>query len=188
MLTHPVLITDTRTADNRLYRNRNRGSKTPYYMLEFTSVELDYAESRKVSAKINSYHGPLEVFTIPNPMISVKSHSGLYLTSAVSKGSSSVDIGGAGSNEIDAFHAGDFISIAGSPKAYEIAEDATANSSGEASVKLTQPVIQNYPLNALVDYGDSVEFQVCVDSYDAGDITPEKGKYSVHELVLIEQL
>lgn len=188
MLTHPVLVTDTRTADNRLYRNRNRGSKTPYYMFEFSSVELDYAESRKVSAKINSYQGPLEIFTLPNPMISLKSHSGLSLASAAQVGDDTVDIAGGGANITDAFHAGDFIRIAGSAKAYEVAENANTNSSSVASVKLTQGVVQVHASGSAVDYGDDVEFQVCVDSYDAGDITPAKGLYAVHDLVLIEQL
>jgi len=188
MLTHPVLVTDTRTADNRLYRNRNQGSKTPYYMFEFSSVELDYAKSRQVSAKINSYQGPLEIFALPNPMISIKSHSGLSLNAAAQKGDLEVSIDGGGNSVADAFHAGDFISIAGSAKAYEIADNASTDGAGIALVKLTQGVVQDYPADAAIDYGDNVNFQVCVDSYDAGDITPAQGLYAVHDLVLIEQL
>lgn len=188
MLTHPVLVSDTRTADNRLYRHRNQGSKTPYYMFEFASIELDYAESRKVSAKINSYQGSLVIFQLPNPMISLKSHTGLTVAKAGSKGSDTITLGGGGANITNAFLAGDFIRPNGSAKAYEIAEDASTDFLGEADVKLTQALVQDYAANASVDYGDDVEFQVCVDSYSAGDITPQNGLYAVHDLVLIEQL
>lgn len=181
------LVSDTRTPSARLYRNRNKGSKTPFYMFSLTTPPLPYVEAMEVGAMLDSFQGALEVFTLNNPIPSIKQHNGLYLVSAATKGDTSITIGGFPTNLTKAASV-DFIKLEGSPKCYRIKAPADSNSSGQAVVELTQALIQNYPINTLIDYGENVVFQVSMENRDSGDISSRNSKYIVHDVELIEQL
>ena len=137
---------------------------------------------------LDSYQGEFEVFALPNPMISHKAQTGLYLYEAANKGAGTVVLAGAQPNEVDAVIAGDFIQINGSKKAYRVLEDANANSSGLVDVKLTQTLIQNYLAPSVIKYGSEVEFQVSMTDRDSDATTADKARWGSHYVELIEQI
>ena len=182
------LVSFTVIPKPRLQRYRSKSSKSPYYQFSLQSQIKPYREFSRIDAVLDSYQGEYEVFKLPNPMISHKAQTGLFLNVTANKGTSVVEIGGLSPNEIDAVAAGDFIQINGSAKAYRIKQDANANASGIVEVHLTQGVIQSYNAASTVDYGDNVEFQVSMTDRDSDATTADKSRWGSHFVELIEQI
>lgn len=182
------LISHTIIPKARLRRYRSKSGKEPYYQFSLQSQIKPYREFSRIDAMLDSYQGEFEVFALPNPMISHKAQTGLYLYQAANKGTDTVVLAGAQPNEVDAVIAGDFIQINGSKKAYRVLEDANANSSGHVLVKLTQTLIQNYLAPSVIKYGSEVEFQVSMTDRDSDATTADKARWGSHYVELIEQI
>ena len=182
------LISHTIIPKARLRRYRSKSGKEPYYQFSLQSQVKPYREFSRIDAVLDSYQGEFEVFTLPNPMISHKAQTGLYLYQAANKGSDVVILAGALPNEVDAVIAGDFLQINGSPKAYRILADANANPSGHVNAKLTQSLIQDHLAPSVIKYGDAVEFQVSMTDRDSDATTADKARWGSHYVELIEQI
>ena len=182
------LISHTIIPKARLRRYRSKSGKEPYYQFSLQSQVKPYREFSRIDAVLDSYQGEFEVFALPNPMVSHRTQTGLYLYQAANKGAGTVVLAGAQPNEVDAVIAGDFIQINGSKKAYRVLEDANANSSGLVDVKLTQTLIQNYLAPSVIKYGSEVEFQVSMTDRDSDATTADKARWGSHYVELIEQI
>lgn len=182
------LVSDTRAPAERLFRYRSAGSKTPFYRFELAAQDLEYKDFVAVDAALDAYSGEMEIFALPNPMPSVKTHAGLYLQSAALKGDKTITVSGLGANITDAVWPGDFIKIEGSQKGYRIAGKASSNASGQAQVTLTQGLVQAHSAADTIDYGDDVIFQVSMTDRDSDPTDASKSKYGSHAVELIEQL
>lgn len=182
------LISHTIIPKPRLRRYRSKSGKEPYYQFSLQSQIKPYREFSRMDAVLDSYQGEFEVFSLPNPMISHKAQTGLYLFQDANKGDDTVILGGANTNEVDAVVAGDFLQINGSKKAYRILSDANATAAGRVTVKLTQPLIQNYISPSVVKYGGDVEFQVSMTDRDSDATTADKARWGSHFVELIEQI
>jgi hypothetical protein len=182
------LISHTIIPKARLRRYRSKSGKEPYYQFSLQSQVKPYREFSRIDAVLDSYQGEFEVFSLPNPMISHKTQTGLYLFQDANKGDDTVILGGANTNEVDAVVAGDFLQINGSKKAYRILSDADATAAGRVTVKLTQPLIQNYISPSTVKYGEAVEFQVSMTDRDSDATTADKARWGSHFVELIEQI
>lgn len=182
------LISHTIIPKARLRRYRSKSGKEPYYQFSLQSQIKPYREFSRIDAMLDSYQGEFEVFALPNPMISHKAQTGLYLYQSANKGADTIVLGGATSNEIDAVIAGDFLQINGSKKAYRVLSDANADAAGRVTVKLTQPLIQNYISPSTIKYGDAVEFQVSMTDRDSDATTADKARWGSHYVELIEQI
>ena len=182
------LISHTIIPKARLRRYRSKSGKEPYYQFSLQSQVKPYREFSRIDAVLDSYQGEFEVFALPNPMISHKTQTGLYLYQDANKGADTIVLGGVPSSEIDAVIAGDFLQINGSKKAYRVLSDANADAAGRVTVKLTQPLIKNYVSPSVVKYGDAVEFQVSMTDRDSDATTADKARWGSHFVELIEQI
>lgn len=182
------LVTDSRAPKERLTRYKSEGPLTPYYRFTMTTPPLPLREGMAVDAVLDSYHGNIKNFDLPNPIPQQKAQSGLFLYQAASKGDDLITLAGFEENEVDAVIAGDFITISGSRKAYRVVFDANANAAGHAQVKLTQGIIQDYAAPSGVTYGADVVFQVCMEDRDSAEISAKDSKFVSHDVELIEQL
>lgn len=179
---------DTRISDPRLYRNRSRGNKDPYYRITLTTDWLEYNRRVALDAALDYYQGAFEVFTLINPMPVISQRTGLQLNADYDKGTQIITMRGLPFNETNALMAGDFIQISGFTKAYRVAQTASADSGGAANVTLTQPLIDDVPFNAAVNHGANVEFQVCMDYRNSPNIDGINNMNTMVDVELIEQL
>lgn len=182
------LISDSKAPKPRLFRYKSEGGLEPYYQFNLTTPPLSLREGMAVDAVLDSFHGNITNFDLKNPIPQQKAQEGLYLYQSAPKGSNTIIVAGFLPNETDAVIAGDFISITGSRKAYRACFDADANSSGQASITLTQGLIKSYLAPSNIKYGRDVVFQVSLEDRDSAEISVEKNQYIVHDVELIEQI
>lgn len=182
------LVNYTKAAKQRLKRYRKKPAKSPHYKFMLQSQIKNYRDFTRIDAVLDSYQGEFEIFTFFNPLVSHKSHNGLYLHQNASRGNQSIVVGGFAVGELDAVAAGDFLQINGSKKAYRILADADANASGQVTVQLTQALIQDYLSPSVIKYGDDVEFQGSMIDRDSDATEASKSKWGSHYVEVIEQL
>lgn len=172
-------ITDTRAPDQRYFRNRARGSKSPYFMISLTSVPLRYEEHTEVSAQIESYEGEFEIFTIQNPLPALASFSNKNVNATFLKGSKTVVI-----SNSNTFRVGDFVKFSNHSKVYRIASVAAATNT---TIGLSCPLVESINNTTDLIYGANVVFQVCLaDSYSQS-VSIKNSKFGIVDVELIEQ-
>ena len=182
------LISDSKAPKPRLFRYKSEGGLEPYYKFNLTTPPLTLREGMAVDAVLDSFHGNVSNFDLKNPMPQQKVQEGLYLYEAAPKGANVIIVAGFNPNETEAVIAGDFITINGSRKAYRVCFDADANSSGHATITITQGLIKSYLAPSTIKYGRDVVFQVSMEDRDSAEVSVEKSQYIVHDVELIEQI
>ena len=184
----PELMVDTRSPEARYFRHKTVGSKAPFYMIPMTTVLLEYGEGRRVGAVLNSYQARKH-FDLPNPIPAVKQLSGLTIAENLVKGSSELKVRGLPPNQIGAVCAGDFFQPAGHTKVYEACGDANSDSQGRAIIPLSQDLLYDYPVNAVVKQGEDVVWRGCIDrnGISGGEIESKQGKHMVYDVEFLEQ-
>lgn len=182
------LTSDTRAPDQRLFRYRSRGILAPYYTISLTTPPLEYEQGVGVAAMLDGFQNELEIFDLPNPIPSVKVHSGLTLAQAASEDDRQIVVQGLSPSQQNAVAAGDFIQIGGDKKAYRIMMSADSDGTGQATVTLTQNLLADYALSSAIKYGENVVFQVSMVDRGSATIDADMRNLMVHDVELIEQL
>lgn len=172
-------INDIRITNDRLFRNRARGVRQPYFIISLTSIPLKRNEYLALSAEVISYEGAYEIFEFNNPVPALSVVSGSVVFEQTLKGDKTIRIQ-SGAN----YQTGDFIQFEGSTKAYLIA--GVTNSAGIQTIRLSCPLIKTIALNATVFYGADVVFQMAVRKTNSVQISTSK--FGVIDVELIEQV
>lgn len=181
-------IVDVRlSGGNRYRRNRRLGSRKPYWKISLTTVPLSYEESLKLSAYLDSKLGEFKVFSLNNPLPPLVQRSGVSLVSNAAQNTITAALGGFSPSQQKAVAAGDFIRFSGHPKVYRIVETANANNGGVVTAKVTPPLMQSVPSATIVEYGDSVNFQVSLRDTIEMSVNGKDASYSAYNIDLIEQ-
>jgi hypothetical protein len=180
-------VVDVRTPAPRYNRSRVEGNKKPYWMFELTSIPLAYEVAMGVSAHLDSLNGSIEIFTMPPPLPALAARTGLTIHTLSAEGSSTLHIEGFAANQTSAAKAGDFLQLSGHQKVYRIVETADADATGEASVTITPTLFEASVLSEAVKYGDSVQFQCCLEDVVDMPVKATSGKYVAFDLTVMEQ-
>jgi hypothetical protein len=180
-------VVDVRTPAPRYNRSRVEGNKKPYWMFELTSQPLPYKLAMGVSAHLDSLMGSLGIFTMPPPLAALAVRTGLAIHTASVEGSDTLYVSGFTANQTSAAKAGDYIQLTGHQKAYRVVETADADTSGDASVTITPTLFEASVLSEAVKYGDSVQFQCCLEDVVDMPVKAETGRYVAFDLTVMEQ-
>lgn len=181
------LISDTRAPSQRYFRYVNSGNRDPYYMITMTTSPLEYAEGRRLNAYLNSLQGELVKFDLPNPIPPIFQHTNKVVNGSRAAGSSTVLIAAFTPLATSPVSPGEIVQFGTNPKAYEVLSCSNADSSGNVTITLVQPLISDVPNAAVVKLGANVTFRVRMVSRNSGNITANQAKYTVHDVELIEQ-
>lgn len=172
-------VTDNRAPDDRYFRNRARGSRSPYYRLSLTTPMLDYEEHTEASAQIESFEGEFEIFTVSNPFVPLASFANQNVNATFAKGVKSVSITGS-----HAFRVGDFVKFSNHAKVYRI---SSVTPGTNTTIKLSCPLLESISNTTDLIYGANVNFQVCLSSSYSQEVKASDGNFGIVDVELIEQ-
>ena len=183
-----TLILDVVKPEERLYENKSLGSEDPYYLFALTSTPVRHDDAMEISGILDWYNDSIRNFLLPNPLKSVRKHSGLYLATSGLAGSQVLQVAGLPPSREKAVWGGDFVQPDINTKGYRIAFSGNTDAAGRATITLTQPLLHNIPAGTKLHYGDDVNFQVCVKNRNGGEFGVKDAGKTIFDLELMEQL
>jgi hypothetical protein len=180
-------VVDARMPKTRYLRSRVEGNRRPYFMVELTTTPLPYAEGMAAAAYMDSLKVGLTVFALPNPLPALATRTGLSSNGINLPESTSITLDGATPSQTNALVGGDFIQYTNHQKVYRLVGNKNANGAGEVTATITPELFSQVNNNEVIQYGENVVFQVCLDDYVSMDVRANNGKFIVFTVTLIEQ-
>lgn len=173
-------VNDIRLPGQRYFRNRQRGNKASFFMINLQTPQIPYNEYMALVPKVNAYEQGLELFDLPNPWPPENS-LGTQLVDATANINSKTFITVGQPDLRD----GAFIRFNNHAKVYQIASTEVFGS--DTRVHLSSGLVEQITGSNTFVYGSDVNFQVCIIDPLVAEIDASNSKFGVIDINVIEQ-